>query len=1054
MRAKILNASAGSGKTYQLVYQYIYDVIKEPSLYRHILAVTFTNKATEEMKTRILKRVDELASNKPSEYLSTLERELQLDERTIRDRAKEVRNRILHDYSRFTVLTIDKFFQRIMRAFIKELGIDLNYNIELETANLLTKSTDSLIEEVTVKQDLLRWMTEFTEERLENSDKWDIRDSIRLLGKELFKEENRANIINAKSKDELRDIVERMTQRVKQSHARLQKVAQEAVSLLDSLQLNYTHFKGGATRSIAKIFYTIASGEIKSPSDASRKKFDDPKEWCTVKTPAEGVSIVPRLQGYFADICKIYDTTEREANTCSLIRENYRSFALLSDLYEQVQEMCNRQNIMLLSETKHILAEFIGNNDAPFIYEKVGNRYSRFMIDEFQDTSTKEWENFLPLLQNAMSQSEESSVFIVGDIKQSIYRWRGGDWRILHSKARHALGEEDTEIKVLEENYRSEKNVVEFNNGIIGRMVEIDSKALEMTLKSAVEKGTLSKESADELSVTLTNAYYRHAQQPCHTSQNEGYISVETFEEEPPVIECIKSLIDKGYKPSDIMILVRKASEGSRVATQLLDFKQHNKDPRYHFDVMTREALIIGNAPICTFIIAALKLAISPKDLLSRAIYNHYLHRPFDEELSEEKQRFFNSIKTVSPEEAFEKIIIEHELQSDKLQTAYIQALHEQIIAFCSKKIADIALFLEWWEEQGAQQSISVEKSESTIEITTIHKAKGLEQRAVILPYCSWTLPPVSQGQVRNIIWAEARDTDDEIGRLPVKYQKKMADSHFSEDYYRELVYSHVDNINLVYVALTRAKESLHIFVPAKKMESKSGINNVGALLMASLQNLQDAPDSHMPPCHKSSSDAGLKFEFGEFTGPEKQKKEAQDNYIVLENYLSEEPQPKLKLPSKRYLEDGEHDIISPRNLGIMMHKAFENAVNEEDILTEVDNMERDGKLSAEGAMELKQRISEAMSDERVHDWFHGSWRKVINEQDIIIPGSRESKRPDRVMIDGERVVIVDYKFGDNIIKAHGTQISDYLDLLRQMGYPHPKGYLWYVKLGRIIEVE
>lgn len=1053
MRAKILNASAGSGKTYQLVYKYIYDVIKEPSLYRHILAVTFTNKATEEMKTRILKRVDELASNKPSEYLSRLCSELQIDERTIRDRAKEVRNRILHDYSRFTVLTIDKFFQRIMRAFIKELGIDLNYNIELETANLLTKSTDSLIEEVAEKQELLRWMTEFTEERLENSDKWDIRDNIRALGKELFKEENRTNIINANSKEELREIVGRMSERVKQSKAQLQNEGKAAVALLDERQLTYADFKGGSTRSLARLFYTLAAGELKPPTDAARRNFTDPDAWCTKKTPAEGVAVVPQLQEHFARICDLYDHNLREWTTCDLIHENYRSFALLTDLYDQVQEMCNRQNIMLLSETKLILSEFIGHNDAPFIYEKVGNRYSRFMIDEFQDTSTKEWENFLPLLQNAMAQSEESSVFIVGDIKQSIYRWRGGDWRILHSKAQHALGEEDTQIEVLEENYRSLKNVVNFNNGIIGRMVEIDAAALKATLKSAVEKGTLSEQSGQELGGTLTNAYHRHAQKPCHRSDNDGYIAVETFDDEPPVIERIKLLIDKGYKPCDIMILVRSATDGSKVATQILDFKQHNEDPKYRFDVMTREALIIGNAPICTFIIAAMKLAICPNDLLSRANYNHYLHRPFDEELSDEKQRFFNSIRTVSPEEAFEKIIIEHQLQSDKLQTAYIQALHEQIISFCSKKIADIDLFLEWWEEQGARQSLTVEKSESTIEITTVHKAKGLEQRAVILPYCSWQLPPVSRGQINNFIWAEARGSDFPIGRIPVKYKSAMADSYFSEDYYRELVYAHVDNINLLYVALTRAKESLHIFVPAEK-KSASAINNVGDLLLATLRSFTDSPDPQMPPCTVTPTDSGAKYEFGTFTAPEAAGKNAHGNYFVLENYRSEEPQPKLKLPSKRYLEDGEKDIISPRNLGIMMHKAFENAVNEEDILAEVDNMERDGKLSAEGCMELKKRISEAMGDERVHDWFHGTWRKVINEQDIIIPGSRSSKRPDRVMIDGDRVVIVDYKFGDNILKAHGTQISDYLGILRQMGYNTPKGYLWYVKLGRIVEVE
>ena len=232
MRARILNASAGSGKTYQLAYKYVRDVVEQPGIYRHILAVTFTNKATEEMKSRILKEIHLLASGQPSSYLDNLCRELSLDAATVRRRAREVRSKILHDYSRFTVLTIDTFFQRILRAFIKELGIDLNYNVEIETASVLTKSADTLIEQITTDRDLQRWLTDFVQERIDEGKKWDIRDGILTLGGELFKEKNKDALSAARPREELARIVGEATAHAAATKKRMQDAAAEAVRII------------------------------------------------------------------------------------------------------------------------------------------------------------------------------------------------------------------------------------------------------------------------------------------------------------------------------------------------------------------------------------------------------------------------------------------------------------------------------------------------------------------------------------------------------------------------------------------------------------------------------------------------------------------------------------------------------------------------------------------------------------------------------------------------------------------------------------------------------
>ncbi len=802
----------------------------------------------------------------------------------------------------------------------------------------------------------------------------------------------------------------------------------------------------GKSRSFAHYFYAVAAGELKAPSATVLKMSSTTQGWCAEGSPAE--TLVPQLQPLLHTICDIYGRNVRSWNTCDLLRENYRSFALLSDLYAKVRELCDRQNMMLLSETKYLLSEFIDHNDAPFIYEKVGNRFERFMIDEFQDTSVREWENFLPLLRNAMSQCEETSVLIVGDIKQSIYRWRGGDWRILHEGARQALGAENTEVKNLEENWRSLPVVVEFNNRIIRRVVGADNEALDTRLHEAAARGDIAPAVASSLAGTLARAYAGHIQQPRRKASVAGYVSVETFDEQPPVVERICSLLDRGFRPADIMILVRSATDGARIAAELLDFKSRNTDPRYRFDVMTQEALVIGNAPVSSFVAAALRLALDPDDALRRAIFNRYLDRPFDRPLAEAERAFFRSVRLLSPEEAFERIVMEFGLQQDRRQTAYLQAIHEQIIAFCANKIADIPLFLAWWDEQGSTRSLSVDRSEQAVEIITIHKAKGLENRAVLIPFCSWQLEPKASGVQNNIVWARAEGEAAEVGRFPVRFKKAMAESGFSEEFHRETVYSHVDNINLLYVALTRAAESLHIFVPSK------GSGHVGSLLLRHLAAEGDTARLDDMAGRYTRTGNSERFEFGDFAGPADTRTESPIRHVVLDNYPTARADLRLRLPSQRYFDDGADPGLSPRDFGILMHRAFECADTEAEIERAVARMKLDGTLSADEASRLREAIARALADPTAREWFGGRWQRVRNEQDIVIPGSSSPRRPDRVMIDGERAVVVDYKFGEHDTARYRRQIADYCALLRQMGFTRTEGYLWFVKLGRIERVE
>lgn len=1059
MRAKILSASAGSGKTYRLAYKFIHDTIKnyyeKPYLYRAILAVTFTNKATEEMKSRILKNTNEIIECPAhSDYMRDLQRDLGLSQEEIIKRAKGIQSRILHDYSRFTILTIDKFFQRIMRAFIKELGIDINYNIELETSNILSRSTDALIEEIRSDKELQKWITEFTRENIDENSQWDVRKNMQFLGSELFNEHSRQVLEKPFSREQMHELIKAMSSRLESVYAEMQSEGKRAMKIITDAGLTPGDFSG-KSRSFAYYFQNIANGEFKAPTKTIRSKAEDEEGWASNKSAQ---SLVAKLRPILSNICEIYDRNVNSHNTTKLIKARFRSYALLQDIYRKVCEQCDEEGVMLLSETKYILSRFIAGNDAPFIYEKVGNRFERFMIDEFQDTSSKEWSNFVPLLKNAMSQEEDISVFIVGDIKQSIYRWRGGDWRILAHKVKQDLGEENVKYEFPDDNWRSLREIVTFNNNTIDKVAKADNLILNNALDNALESGNISKECHAELYNTVENAYANHMQKHRKSSIRDGYVRVDYYAQEPAIIECIESAIARGYKYNDIMVLCRKNDEVATAAGILLEYKLRTGA---QFNIMTQDSLILRNAPICQFIIAVMRISQDANDTISRALVNNYLDRQIDLTLSESESAMIDSISQSTPEQAFEQIVEYYSLNEKVDDIAYMQALHEQIINFCASKIADIQLFLSSWDEKGQDKALTVEKSDNTIELLSIHKAKGLEKAVIIIPYCGWRLRPSN-----GIIWAEPDKSNEalqEFGSFPISYSTDMQNSSFADDYYREQAYSHIDAINMLYVALTRASEELYIMVPQKRDS-----NHVGSLLW-------EAVKERAKPILTEPSDGSftlMRAEYGKQTQKEEAKqdnkckqcdkssdcrrraaKENKTETILMNEYPTYPLHHSLKLSTQRYFEDGATDMASQRNIGILMHGILCDATDISDIKSKINEVLTAGRINDKQAEDLKSTIEREFSREQVRDWFSGKWDTIHNENDIICDEIVGTRRPDRVMIRGKKAVVIDYKFGIEKYKTHQEQIKQYVKLLQRMGYTEIEGYIWYLTLGEIIKI-
>lgn len=1060
-RAKILSASAGSGKTFRLVLKYICDIIERPDRYRNILAVTFTNKATEEMKSRIINEIHRLAANQPSQYLQEVMLATQLSEPHIRERALKARTKILHDYSRFTVLTIDRFFQRILRAFINELGLDLNYNIEIDTDLLLERSADSLIESIAHDPDIKKWLMTFAEERLEQGHKWDMRKELRSLGKELFKENIAKRVKESISKSKLQEIINELVEHDNAILHSIKTLGEDACKCMKKWDVQEAEFKG-KSKSFTHRFRKYAEGDISAPSDSMLKATKDMKEWYNNDARGCVKAAAAELQPILQEICTLYANNIDKMNTTKILRNNHHSFALLSDLYHNIESICQEENIMVLDNTKEILTEFIDHSNAPFIYEKVGNRYDHYMIDEFQDTSRREWRNIRPLLLEALASNPEASVFIVGDIKQSIYRWRGGDWRLLNGGVERDLGSDNTEIQHLELNYRSLKNIVDFNRILIDKVVDIDNIYLNNLVDNALCNNRISELTHASLHNIIKEAYIDNNQTAFIKSEENGIAEICLFDKnlvkESPFIEAIEDAISRGYRYCDIMLLVRNGEDCRKVVNALYAHKNklaaEGRDA--NFNVLTSDSLTIDLCDIVQFIIATLRLAVNPSDDIEHGKFNHYLGRPFETKFSDEDRALLHRIAHLSPMEAFEVIVDNFNLSEQHSRIAYLQAMHEQIISFSNNHIADIQHYLEWWVERGYKENLSVEMTDNTIEITTIHKSKGLERAVVIIPYCTWEMVPSTQK--RPIVWstADKRYSDiTSIGSYPVAYNCHMGESAFSEDYYKELVMSHVDGVNLLYVAITRAAKELYIYISSDLNSQKSSnksdeIINTTPLIIKAVSAMREAHDER----DESNNITHRRYTYGEKIKHHTPKqRNASSHNIILSGYPTAIPDIAVCYPSHRYVEEGLTPGTTQCRTGIMLHRIFEKAESIDDLYNAIKRMSLDCLIDNDTAERLRANIDQAMQDERAKEWFGDHWDDIKTEAEILHNGI--VRRPDRVMIAGNRAVVVDYKFGLTPNRKNNDKVREYMHLLDSMQcYETIEGYVWYIAIGHIEPIE
>ena len=864
----IYRASAGSGKTYRLTQDYIhllFDPQRERA-HRRILAVTFTNKATDEMKTRILKELHALSQGEKSEYRAGLMLKFRLDDEAVNHRAKHILTTILHDYSSFSISTIDRFFQQVIRSFARDIGVHGGYNLELDNSSTLEQSVDNLFLDLSKHENkqLLQWLTSYAEERIEQSENWNMRGNIMELGKEIFKEsyQHKAEDTNRKLHErEFLTNYRKSLREIKTAfEAKMKQTATDGLNIMARNGLTHDDFSYKTTNTLEKLLkgkLEISDRFISFANDVSN---------CYTKSKPQDIknaietAYQAGLQKCFIQLVELFQLEIVTYNSALMVLKHINTLGILSDLAVQIKKLTDEQNTMLISDSNMLLNKIIDNSDTPFVYEKTGIQIDHFMIDEFQDTSILQWKNFHPLISNSLSAGKFN--LVVGDVKQSIYRWRNSDWKLLDEQILTDFRAEQIHEENLETNWRSDKNIIDFNNSFFFRAAQLLQSKLNENLQAAL----LIYPELEALTHKIEHAYANIKQQTSPKAatgrvevsfiprdENEDGWKAESLNRLPAMLEDLQN---RGYRPADICILVRKNEEEQQVIHKLLNYKTTSEAKiGICYDIMGNEGLLIGAAASVRFVLGILQLFVNPADSIQQTIVNYEYARGKQNKSENEALNACFSI-TVSPENVFSTVFtneenvtlkqVQHSSLYDMVEqiislfgvgtwhneAVFVQAFQDVVFRYTTGKTADLNSFLIWWKKNGAKQCISTPDNQSAMRIMTVHKSKGLDFKVVIMPFCEWDL----DSRMRNILWCEPTIAPfNELPLLPIEYGSKLGHSIFAVNYFDEQMHLFIDSLNVAYVAFTRAKNELICMAPApkKEVESLDKINSLSALLTA-----------------------------------------------------------------------------------------------------------------------------------------------------------------------------------------------------------------------------
>lgn len=1111
---KILKASAGSGKTFSLTIHYLSLLLHNEYAYREILAVTFTNKATAEMKERILSVLQGLALADNSSKIEgfrqvLLKQHPNWTNEEVQQKAHRVYRRIIHDYSHFTISTIDGFSQKVIRAFTYELNLDAAYKIEMNTNKVKSDLTTMLNQLLDERPELLEWIIGYAEKKINNNENWNYRNELSKLAGLIFTEnfqEFNAALASADSNQVFNLLNKEVIAKTKAFVDTLSQTIMLFQETFKSLPIQADELKGKSRNklvSASKISANIQKLSL-TELNALIEKFIaliDDEDAFTDADKNVRYDLMQALRPILDQFVAIKNLMSSYI-AYQAVQSNLYYLRLLKEMSDLLSTWRKENAAQLISDSQ-ILLNKLGldkNNDPTFIWEKIGNRYNYFLFDEFQDTSRIQWKNYSPLLLNALSNTEgqQNEHLIVGDVKQSIYRWRNGDWRILLQQVEEQVattfhlneGNKDKFIDngVLETNYRSLPNIIKFNNYLFDKIPAQLQQVLNNKVETELTEEELKWWRQQQNDSMLVRAYNNSAQQipesKIQNSDKQGSIEIDYFavtdgrhranqvSEKSTEQLCIKIgewITTERYKAKQIGILVRSNNQARMVIQALMEYKNNSG---IDFNVISGDALSLASNEAIQLLIETLKAIIytSDKHVIhhARIAYLYQLIQHQESFAPENWLRFkennIHAYDTILPVallqdwQIWQKLPLIHLVEKlieiygftspNNIHLPYILTFKDIINNFTSNGERGINQFLEFWDEDGNNITLPSTGNIDAIEVSTIHKSKGLAYDVVMIPFCSWAL----DGRTNGDFWINTESSPfAELGKIPIKYNANIGKSIFYKQYYEELLFNFMDALNTLYVATTRAVEHIYITAPSFK---ENVDKKTGEILGLEIKNelisdiLFQVLDDNQSPFALANGSYALDNKINTIETSRK----IDSNIIAIHQYpISKAMELALEKASRRDI-----NLIlmleKASQYGLLAHEVMAEAAKEDDIAKIINRYIDEGILATENKDLLLKEIYLIWHQPQINKWLSGSY-KIWNESAIITADGR-TLRPDKVFTNESETIVLDFKFtGDNYIE-HKTQVDQYIKALQNLGYKNVKGYLYYAKINELTEVK
>lgn len=1040
MNFTVYRSSAGSGKTFTLVREYLRialtDTFDPPQRYRKILAITFTNKAAAEMKERIIRSLKELSNpeaGKISPMSAILKEELQLDTLTLAERSSNLLRAILHNYTDFAIGTIDSFTHRIVRAFAHDLRLPVNFEVETDADKLIREAVDILVGKIGEDAQLTELLVQFSSRKADEEKTWQIEYELREIGKELVKEDGARNaeLLRNLTIENFMQINDKLKKSRNAFEAKIISIGKEAVSVISGAGLSMDDFsfkKNG----IAGRFFAYSKGELDKLGDTNKniEKLFSGGKWysgdASKSAQAAVSSIQPSLETLWKKIEAIKEDEFPAYVFHKMLLQNIYAIAVLNEIERIIFSFRTEQNILHISEFNRIISKIVFAEPVPFIYERLGEKYSNYLIDEFQDTSVVQWQNLLPLVENSLAGNFFN--MLVGDGKQAIYRWRGGEVEqfaklpyVIDSAANELVKEREQSLirnfgeQHLGKNYRSKSEIVLFNNSFFRFLSE----------KLGVASQVIYDKLEQEFVPANEGGYIRIEElEPLEDDKYEIYIT--------KTLEQIASLRSEGWEYADIAILVRTNFEGSMIAGALIE----NKIP-----VLSSDSLLLKQSAIVSFMVSILRCIDFPGDELAGAQVLEYLVStkriplPLHECLKQFNEADNNLQEVLTKNnidldllrcsrlpiyQRCEEIITSFRL-GDKADS-YLVFFLDEILNYTNSRGKDKTDFFAYWEDRSKNASVVVPAGMNAVTVMTIHKSKGLEFPVVILPFANWKIDKNNSKK-----WIRFSDPEiPELNTALIPLSQELLKTPFADLYEEERDKTLLDALNVLYVGMTRPEQRLYVFT---EMTGDKESASISFFFKSALERMNIPFTDHVAAIGKPSAPGKRKENEIECVRPANIQSHTWENRVQIRSTSSD--------------HWDKEDVLGSRDKGNLLHEILSAITTADDIEVAVEKAVQDGLANANEAKSLTELLTQLIRLPGLETSFSGKG-KIRRETELLLPNGRRL-RPDRVIENAQETIILDYKTGGPD-DGYKKQLDGYAEVLKEMGYTNIKKKIVYTE--------